>query len=76
MLPHETESTFADGFGNWHALVSRERQAAHILVARRLILEELVARDITHSRPRVASSVKRTPLWDTDTHLAFGEVPE
>ena len=64
------EVTWADGFGNWHALVAKDRDHGHILVARHLIRGELAARGERFA----ASKIVRDPLHDTETHEAYREV--
>lgn len=65
------EITWADGYGNWHALVAKDRDHGHILVARYLIREELLAR----GEKFTASKIIKNPLHDTETHEAYREVP-
>ena len=64
------EITWADGFGNWHALVAKDRDHSHILVARDMLREELTLRGDRFT----ASKIVRDWLYDTETHESYREV--
>jgi hypothetical protein len=64
----DTETTWANGFGTWYALVRRDRQGGHVVVARGLIRAELAERG-----DKLTARVVRAPLYDTPTHIAFCE---
>lgn len=64
-------STWADGFGRWHARVSKHA-AAPLLAARRAIRDELEARNTNLDR-RFWTDLERRPEYDDGDTIVYAE---
>lgn len=68
-------NAWADGFGVWHARVSRHA-ASPLIAARRLLRDELLQRD-EHVAREVWMHPERVPDLDTEDTIVYREgVPE